>query len=123
MLYLMYLHIKYLIKQLFNYLYSVIFYCNAPIMAEQTITTRLRDAFTKRRLTLRQVSADTGIGYSALQQIASGKVQAMGVDKFAAIWRAYPDLDGRYILTGEIGANPCAEVERVLNQVRAIVAP
>lgn len=92
-------------------------------MAEQSINTRLRDAFTKRRLTLKRVSLDTGIGYNTLQQIMSGKVQAMGVDKFAAIWRAYPDLDGKFILTGVVAVNPCAEVERMLNQVRAIVAP
>lgn len=90
-------------------------------MATQTITTRLREAFDQKRLTLRQVSTDTGIGYNTLQQIMSGKVKAMGVDKFAAIWLAYPGLDGWHILTGEPVVNPCAEVEDTLNQVRTIV--
>lgn len=90
-------------------------------MTEQTIPFRLREAFTQRRLTLKQVSTDTGIGYDTLQQIMSGKVRAMGVDKFASIWLAYPDLDGWHILTGEPVVNPCAEVEDILDKVRTIV--
>ena len=70
-------------------------------MAEQIISTRLREAFDQKRLTFRQVSTDTGIGYNTLQQIMSGKVKAMGVDKFAAIWLAYPDLGCLAHLNGQ----------------------
>ena len=100
-----------------RYIYYTIY-----TMADQTISIRLREAFDQKRLTLRQVSTDTGIGYNTLQQIMSGKVNAMGVDKFASIWLAYPDLDGWHILTGQPAVNPCAEVEQKLSQVRSIVS-
>lgn len=90
-------------------------------MAESTISARLRDHFASKRVTMQQVSDASGIHYDTLQQILSGKVKAMGVDKFAAIWRAYPDLDGWHILTGQPAPNLCAEVESKLDQVRSIV--
>ena len=86
-----------------------------------TINGRLAAALEAQRLTIRQVQKDTGISYDTLQQTLSGKIKAMGVDKFAAIWQAYPLLDAWYILTGQPSINPCADAENKLQQVRAIV--
>lgn len=72
-------------------------------MALDTIAERLGYYFSSSRITVAQVSRDTGIQYDTLQQILQGRVKAMGVDKFAAIWKAYPDLDAWYIITGEQG--------------------
>lgn len=91
------------------------------MMAESTMSTRLRDYFSQKRLTMQQVSYASGIQYDTLQQILSGKVKAMGVDKFAAIWQAYPDLDAWHILTGQLRTSPCVEVENKLSRVRSIV--
>ncbi|GAB3949520.1 hypothetical protein GCM10028805_25890 [Spirosoma harenae] len=66
-----------------------------------TISERLQEYFASKRLSNAQVSRDAGIQYDTLQQILSGKVKAMGVDKFAAIWKVYPDIDAWHILTGE----------------------
>ena len=70
-------------------------------MSGITVAKRLQMYFETKRLSMAQVSRDTGIQYDTLQQILYGRVKAMGVDKFAAIWQAYPDLDAWHILTGE----------------------
>jgi DNA-binding Xre family transcriptional regulator len=70
-------------------------------MAQETIAERLQTYFINKHIKVAQVSRETGIQYDSLQQILSGKVKAMGVDKFAAIWKVFPDLDAWYILTGE----------------------
>jgi hypothetical protein len=90
-------------------------------MTEQTISGRLVIELGLKGISVAQVSRDTGIQYDTLHQILSGKVKAMGVDKFAAIWQAYPSLDAWHILTGQPSTNPCAEAESKLQQVRAIV--
>ncbi|OIN56318.1 hypothetical protein [Arsenicibacter rosenii] len=69
-------------------------------MAASTIAERLYAYMLKNRITIAQASRDTGIQYDTLQQILYGRVKAMGVDKFAAIWQAYPDLDAWHVLTG-----------------------
>lgn len=70
-------------------------------MARETIADRIQSYFISKHIKIAQVSRETGIQYDSLQQILSGKVKAMGVDKFAAIWKTYPDLDAWFILTGE----------------------
>lgn len=90
-------------------------------MNTDTINGRLAAALDNQRLTIRQVHAATGIPYDTLQQALSNKIKAMGIDKFALIWQTYPQLDGWHILTGLPSANPCADAEDKLQQVRAIV--
>jgi hypothetical protein len=92
-------------------------------MSLTTINERLATSLDEKRITIAQVHTDTGIPYNTLQQTLAGKIKAMGVDKFAAIWQAYPSLDGWHILTGQPSTDPCVEVEEKLKQVRAIVAP
>ena len=90
-------------------------------MSSDTINGRLATALNEQRLTIKQVQKDTGINYDTLQKALSGKIKAMGVDNFAAIWQAYPSLDGWHILTGKRSTSPNAEAENKLQQVRAIV--
>jgi hypothetical protein len=90
-------------------------------MTFTTINERLATSLDQKGITITQLHATTGIPYNTLQQTLAGKIKAMGIDKFAAIWQAYPSLDAWHILTGTPSVDPCAEVAEKLQQVRAIV--
>jgi hypothetical protein len=69
-------------------------------MEVDTVGERLMDFFRDNNTPISQVATQTGIRYDTLQQMLHGRVKSMGVDNFAIIWKAYPDIDGWYMLTG-----------------------
>lgn len=70
-------------------------------MEVDTVGERLMEYFRDNNIPISQVATETGIRYDTLQQILHGRVKSMGVDNFAIIWQAYPDIDGWYMLTGQ----------------------
>lgn len=70
-------------------------------MEIDTVGERLLDYFRDNNIPISEVATKTGIRYDTLQQILHGRVKSMGVDNFAIIWKAYPDINGWYMLTGQ----------------------
>lgn len=83
-------------------------------MEIDTVGERLLDYFRDNNIPISEVATKTGIRYDTLQQILHGRVKSMGVDNFAIIWKAYTDIDGWYMLTGQHREQYSHETSRAL---------